>query len=70
MAAKERFPQYVAMEGSSGGNEAQPSLRIELLKLLELTPRVQTSQTVFGDRFLDGQFILETQTFLFQHCVC
>jgi hypothetical protein len=39
------------MEGSLGGVGAQPSLRIELLKLLELTPRVQTSQTVSGDRF-------------------
>jgi hypothetical protein len=35
----------MAMEGSSGGIEAQPSVRVELLKLLELTPRVQTSQT-------------------------
>jgi hypothetical protein len=59
----------MAMEGSSGGIEAQPSLRIELLKLLELTPRVQTSQAVFGDRFLDGQFTLETHTLMFRHCV-
>jgi hypothetical protein len=58
----------MAMEGSSEGIEAQPSVRIELLKLLtllKLTPRVQTNQTVSGDRFLDGQFILETQTLFF-----
>lgn len=55
----------MAMEESSGGIEAQPSVRIELLKLLKLTPRVQTNQTVSGDRFLDGQFILETQTLFF-----
>jgi hypothetical protein len=55
----------MAMEGSSEGIEAQPSVRIELLKLLKLTPRVQTNQTVSRDRFLDGQFILETQTLFF-----